>query len=73
MADANEWEPFADLIEPGDLPTFGFRVLVRIGAEGEINLDHAWAGEKVPGYLMVGAVMGAVIERFHDHLHEADE
>lgn len=68
-----DWTPFADMLEPDDLPTFGFRCVVRIGPDGEMHLDHAYEGEKVQGYLMVGAVMGSVIELFHEHLHEHGE
>lgn len=66
----DEWEGFDDLIEPGDVPTFGFRVLVRIGDDGEMHLDHAFTGEKVQAYTLIGAVMGALMETFHDHMHE---
>lgn len=69
----NDFAPFNDMIENGDVPTFGFRCLVRFGDDGEMHLDHAWVGEEVQGYLMLGAVVGAAIEMFHEHLHEHGE
>lgn len=70
--DEDEWAPYADLLEGGDLPTFGYRCIVRIGDDGEMHLDYAWAGERVQGYLMLGAVIGSAIEMFHVHLHASD-
>ena len=67
--DEPDFSPFADMLEAGDVPTFGFRVLVRIGDDGEMHTDHGFVGEKVQGYLLLGAVIGAAIETFHDHLH----
>jgi hypothetical protein len=72
-AAGDEWAPFADLLEGGDLPAFGYRCIVRIGDDGEMHLDYAWSGDKVQGYLMLGAVMGSALEMFHEHLHTAND
>lgn len=69
-AAGDEWAPFADMLEADDVPTFGYRCLVRIGDDGEMHLDFAHEGDKVQGYLMLGAVMGSAFELFHLHLHE---
>lgn len=71
--DEDEWVGFADMLDPGDLPTFGFRVLVRIGSDGEMHLNYDRTGTKIHAYTMVGAVMGALFEEFHDHMHDSED
>lgn len=70
---SDDWTPFTDMLEAGDVPAFGYRCVVRIGDDGEMHLDWSWAGDKVQGYLMFGAVVGSAFELFHQHLHEHDD
>jgi hypothetical protein len=69
---ADQWDRFDDLLEQGEMPVFGFRVLVRIAADGTEHVDFAWTGDEVRNYLAVGALEAAKIELFHRGLHEAD-
>lgn len=63
------WGHYADLLHDGQLATFGFRVLVSVGADGEMHVENDSEGD-VPAYVAIGAVLASTFERFHDHLHD---